>query len=69
MQVAIATTRIKLRIFPTPRYIKRRKNSTAIVARTPRLLFAKINENVKRRQKNTITKRRGTTPNIPGSIK
>jgi len=69
MQSAIATIRMRLRILPTPRYIRKRKKVRAIVARIPRLLLAKISEKVKRKQKKTKTKNRGITANESGSIK
>ena len=69
IQIAIATIRIKLRMLPTPRYIRRRKNDVATVATNPRRLLAKINEKVKRRQKNIKTKNKKITPKDPGSMK
>jgi hypothetical protein len=69
MQVEIATIKMRLRILPTPRYVRSRKKVRAIVATIPRLLFAKINEKVKRRQKNIKTKRKGTAARESGSTK
>jgi len=56
-------------MLPTPRYIRRRKNDVATVATNPRRLLAKINEKVKRRQKNIKTKNKKITPKDPGSMK
>jgi hypothetical protein len=69
IQVAIATIRIRLRIFPIPKYDSRRKKVRAMVATIPRLLFAKIREKVKRRQKKIRTKKRKIAPKEPGSTK
>jgi hypothetical protein len=69
MQRAIARMRIKLRMFPTPRYVRKRKKVVATVATIPLRLLAKINEKVKRRQKKTRIKKSGTTPKEAGSIK
>jgi hypothetical protein len=69
IQVAIATTRIRLRMLPIPRYISKRKNVRAIVIMIPRRELAKIKEKVKRRQKNIKTKNRGIVPKDPGSMK
>jgi hypothetical protein len=60
---------MRLRMLPTPRYINIRKRVMAIVATIPRREFAKIRENVKRRQKKSKTKNRGITAKEPGSIK
>jgi hypothetical protein len=69
MQRAIAIMRIALRILPTPKYIRNKKNVVAIVATSPRRPFAKIREKVKRRQKKIKIKKRGTMPNAAGSTK
>jgi hypothetical protein len=69
MQRAIATIRMRLRIFPTPKYIRVRKKVMAIVATIPRRLLANINEKVKRRQKNIRIKKKKIAPKEPGSIK
>jgi len=60
---------MRLRIFPTPKYIRRRKNVIAIVMTIPRRLFAKISENVKRRQKKTRMKKKRIAPKESGSAK
>jgi hypothetical protein len=67
--MAIATIRIRLRILPTPKNVRRRKKVMAIVATTPRRLFANISEKVKRRQKNANMKNRGIAANESGSMK
>jgi hypothetical protein len=56
-------------MLPTPKYIRRRKKVVAIVATIPRRELAKINEKVKRRQKNINMKNRKITPKESGSIK
>jgi len=52
-----------------PKYASKRKKVSAIVATIPRRELAKINEKVKRRQKNIKMKNRETTPKESGSIK
>jgi len=66
---AIATIRIRLRILPTPKYIRRRKKLRAIVATTPRRLLAKISEKAKSRQKKARMKKSGITAKESGSTK
>jgi len=69
MHTAIATIKIRLRMLPTPKYIRRRKNVRAIAVTIPRRELAKIKEKVKRSAMNKPAKNRGTAPNVPGSMK
>ncbi len=69
IQEAIASTRTRLSQFPTPRYIRVRKIDKAKEARRPLLELAKISEKVKRSATNTVIKKSGITPKVPGSTK
>ena len=69
MQVPIATIKIKLRILPTPKYIRIKNMDKNMEAIKPRRLLAKRSENVKRSETKIVTKNRGITPNVPGSTK
>ena len=67
--MAIATIKTRLRIFPTPKKARIAKNVRDKEAMSPRREAAKIREKVKRSAANKITKNRGITPNVLGSIK
>lgn len=60
---------MKLRILPTPRNERIRKNDKAEPAKTPRLVLAKINENVNKNAIKDSKKNTGTIPIKSGSIK
>jgi hypothetical protein len=69
MLTAIATTNKRLRIFPTPKYIKARSKDREVAVTKPRREFPKSRENVKRRLTKDRTKKRGTAKIISGSTK
>jgi len=67
--VAIATTNSRLRIFPTPKYIKARSKDREVETINPRREFPKSREKVKRKLTKLKTKKRGTTRKVSGSTK
>lgn len=69
MDIAIATIKTKLRIFPTPRYARTRKIDKDRDAISPRRDPTKTRENVKSKARNTSMKKSGTTPKVSGSTK
>ncbi len=69
MLTAIATIKSRLRIFPTPKYIKARNRDREVDIINPRREFPKSRENVKRKLTKDRTKKRGTARNVSGSTK
>lgn len=69
IHTAIATIRIRLRIFPTPRYIRIAKRDEAIEIISPRRELANIKEKVKSNATKKVTKNKGTAPKVLGSTK
>jgi hypothetical protein len=67
--VAIATIRIKFKIFPIPKYARIKKIVKEIEAIKPLREPAKTRENVKRRVANKIIKNNKTAPKEAGSTK
>jgi hypothetical protein len=69
MHDAIATRRIKFKIFPIPKYAKSKKRVSVAEIISPRREFAKISDIVKSKLTKTVMKKRGTTPKVCGSTK
>jgi hypothetical protein len=69
MQDAIATRRIRFKMFPIPKYAKSKKRVNAAEIISPRREFAKTSDIVKSRLTKTVMKKRGTTPKVCGSTK
>lgn len=69
MQIAIARIKTKLRMFPTPRYIKIKNRVKEIDAISPRREWAKSKEKVKRIVVKKVIKNKGITPKVSGSTK
>jgi len=65
----IATIKIKLRIFPTPRYERNAKSDNDTEMIRPRRELAKIKEKVKRRAANRRAKNRAMVPKTSGLTK
>jgi len=60
----IATIRTRLRILPTPRYIRIRNKDRATEAINPRRELEKMREKVKRSAVKKVIKNNGTTPKV-----
>ena len=69
MVIATPNIRIAFRIFPIPKYFKNRKKIKDKDIIIPLLVFAKIVEKVKSKEKNKIIKKRIITPKVFGSMK
>jgi hypothetical protein len=69
IHVPIASIRIKLRIFPTPRYKRIENKVKEIEVTRPRLELAKMSEKVNSVAVKNVTKKRKTTPKVCVSTK
>ncbi len=61
--------RIKFNKFPTPKYLSAKKIVKKAEIIIPRLVFSKIIEAVKSKERNKKTKKTSSAPNACGSIK